>query len=137
MSFFFKLQYLYGKNISNFNKKMLLFDVATFSADNSIESVKEDTDVVWWYFAKSTLIYFLVDTLASRMDLIEKSIRFKSEEYGGHCWEEMKVGTFSCKKRWVSRNLWDGTESCRNVQWFLPNHLRAKGNKASFKIILR
>ena len=50
------------------------------------------------------LSYFVVDTFASKTNYMEKSIWFLNRrEYGGHRYDEMMPGTFSCKKRWVFR----------------------------------
>ena len=61
---------------------------------------------------------------------------FKSGEYGGHCCEEMKLGTFSCKKKNVGfHELYGMLPSLvETSKWFLPSCLRVQGNKALFKI---
>ena len=83
-------------------------------------------------FNDSTLSYFFVETLASKMDHTEKSIGFQSGEYGGHCSEEMNCGTWFCKNCCVKRAFRDSAASCWYVQWLSPNCRRAQGISVSF-----
>ena len=61
--------------------------------------------------------YVLVQTLASKMDQMEKSMGFASGELKSHCCAEMKCGTFSLNQSWFTWALCEGTESCYSGPW--------------------
>ena len=85
----------------------------------------------------STLCYFLVRTLLSKMPQTQKSNGLRSEDFGGYCEVEMKRGTSILSHTWLTLANCGGAESYWNVHEMRPKCLSAQDFNTIFKTFSR
>ena len=126
---------------SNFRINFDLFEFATFDTNYGLQAANQAitgcTKVALRYFRSfpaisiwSTLWYFLVTILLSKMSQEQKSNGLRSGDFYGRCVVEMKWGTSFLSHSGLTR-----AEFCWNVQG--SKCLSAQGFNTDFKIFSR